>query len=588
MFGKLLDIIIKPFRTSLYFILGMCLLRYLSNAYLGVHEISNYFAFFIDVYVISLILLLLGRRVRNTIEIIILSVSFFLNFAEVFCFKNFGLEITPFSLQLLLETNSEEANGFIDTFIFQRSTLLLLLLYSCIVLVTILVYVKSAHKDSRTFKCSFCAYYLPMIFVILLMIFEWFSIDKHKGAVLLLIANDLEETQRPSGLCYSSELRLLQSAKLLYFTSESSNRLYDTLSNIDNTVIDSCSFNCPTIVLYVGESTVKRHSQLYGYNKETNPHLVSELNSGNLFVFDNAITVKNLTDVAFRSLLFGEHYNDNWYDYPMFPSIFKLAGYRTSFISNQFQATSSLLHDFFGGFYIVDPKISKLAFDYRNEDNPVLKDDIALLDHVTETIEQSRINKNTNNLIIFQGLGMHTGFSQRYPKEDTFFTVDDYPERNDLSVTQLERLAAYDNAARYNDKVTDALLDKFRGGETIVIFVSDHGEEVYDFNTLEGRQHSFSEDIVRSEYEIPMWVWCSDLYIANHPDIVEKIKESTQKPFISDELPHLLFDIAGIHTTYYNPTLNIISDEFNTDRKRMILIGAVGNNYRNYDELFNK
>ena len=76
--------------------------------------------------------------------------------------------------------------------------------------------------------------------------------------------------------------------------------------------------------------------------------------------------------------------------------------------------------------------------------------------------------------------------------------------------------------------------------------------------------------MVRNEYEIPFWIWCSNSYINNHPEIAKLITFAKDRPFMTDDLPHLLLFLAGIRYNDYNETKNLISPHFNIKRKRYI------------------
>ena len=55
---------------------------------------------------------------------------------------------------------------------------------------------------------------------------------------------------------------------------------------------------------------------------------------------------------------------------------------------------------------------------------------------------------------------------------------------------------------------------------------------------------------------------------------------------MTDDLPHLLFDIASIRTKWYDPSRSLINKDYNSDRKRIIkgfsLKGSL-----DYDEVCN-
>ena len=67
-------------------------------------------------------------------------------------------------------------------------------------------------------------------------------------------------------------------------------------------------------------------------------------------------------------------------------------------------------------------------------------------------------------------------------------------------------MAHYDNATRWNDEVINRILRNFANEDAVVVYFSDHGEEVYDGSLpLYGRIHDEqpSAEVIRHEYEIP-------------------------------------------------------------------------------------
>jgi heptose-I-phosphate ethanolaminephosphotransferase len=109
----------------------------------------------------------------------------------------------------------------------------------------------------------------------------------------------------------------------------------------------------------------------------------------------------------------------------------------------------------------------------------------------------------------------------------------------------------------------------------------DHGEECYDEIHRMGRMPSgyYSAEMARQEFRIPFWIWCSDKFSAKNPSLLELINSSKRRPFMTDDLPHMMLFLAGISCQYYNDKKNVLSNNFNSHRVRLI-DGKV-----DYDEL---
>ena len=341
--------------------------------------------------------------------------------------------------------------------------------------------------------------------------------------------------------------------------------------------IDSCSFRSPHIVLVIGESYNKHHSSLYGYRLPTADLQQKRKDKGELFLFTDVVTPWNITSNVFLNMfsLWECNYENPITDYPLFPYLFRESGYEVSFFTNQYivkglrkGATSQTGH-----FFLSDRELSKSLFTYRN-DKPS-NYDLGLIDQVV-----SYKNKNAQDysLDIIHFIGQHFDYSLRYPQSQAFFTVDDYsamPIDDDAKQTVVH----YDNATKYNDIVLDRLLSLYENEDAVIIYVSDHGEEVYDDLPVQGRLFQDPTALqAKNEYEVPMWIWCSDSYRNNHPDIVDAIQESTDKPFLTDGIPQIVLWLAGINCSWTDESRNLLSPQYQS--KSRIIDGKT-----DYDKL---
>ena len=138
----------------------------------------------------------------------------------------------------------------------------------------------------------------------------------------------------------------------------------------------------------------------------------------------------------------------------------------------------------------------------------------------------------------------------------------------------LERriVADYDNAVRYNDRVVGEILDRCRTRDAVVVYLSDHGEEVFDYAHRNGRIHdaTLSPDCCRHQYEIPFMIWMSDRYRAARPELAAAIARAVDRPYMTDDLPHLLLDLAGLSCHWFDPTRSVVNDRFDASRPRLL------------------
>ena len=368
----------------------------------------------------------------------------------------------------------------------------------------------------------------------------------------------------------------------IYANELASKQLERLISGTKKITVDSCDYRSPHIVFIMGESYNKHHSQLYGYEYETTPQQLKRKKNGELFVFNDVVSCWNLTSFVFKNVFSLHAVGDSgeWCDYPLFPELFRKAGYNVTFITNQFlPQAKEAIYDFSGGFFLNNPTLSEAQFDVRNNKLHRLDGGIIMeYDRLKDSIPNRKITGD-NRLTIIHLMGQHTTYGYRYPKEFKRYHAKDYPWPS-LSHKNKMILADYDNATLYNDYVIDELLKRWEDEDVVVVHMSDHGEEAFGNGMpVFGRQHSAEVDyrLAHEEFEVPFWIWCSRKYRSNHPEIVRRIKAARDLPFMTDNLSHLLLYLAGIHCPEYRSDYNPLEDDYNAERPR-ILKGQVDYN----------
>lgn len=348
-------------------------------------------------------------------------------------------------------------------------------------------------------------------------------------------------------------------------------------SSVRATTVENCSFRSPLIVLVIGESYNKYHSQIYNPDYlPTTPRLAQMISSGNLIAYKDVVSPFNLTTDVFKYLfsLWDEECPEDWTHYTLFPAIFKKAGYNVYFITNQFVAKEIDFHNVVGGTIFNHTNLSNLQFTYRNKES--YQYDLDLLQEIPSVDSLT----SHPSLVIVHLIGQHMDYREKYPAGFDKFKPED--EKTSFGGETGKVISSqYDNATYFNDYVVNSLLKRFKDTECIAIYLSDHGEEVYDWRAIFGRtrEPEMTIEIARNQYEIPFFFYMSDSYSLKHPDIIKEIKDSYKKPLISTDLCHILLYLGGIQTPHYKETLNILSPQYNIERKRIIR-GDV-----NYDEL---
>ena len=547
---------------------------------------------FLDLYVICIILTLFPLKIRRWIRAFLYIIAYCTSLTDLFCWVKFQSTLNPSMLLLVGETDEREASEFFSSYftsdLIFSSVGLLLLVMLIHILTTFLKKVKlpPAISYKVTVAKQIINHSHHILGGVCLVLLGWAieSSAHNKKEVVQMFSLDTigsVEHELTTSDCAQFYLPVYRLAFSIFSNELASQQVDRLIEAKDKMSVDSCSFKSPNIVLIIGESYGKLHSQQYGYFMPTTPRQIKREKSGLLVPFSDVVAPWNLTSFVFKNVfslhVVGE--KGEWCDYPLFPSLFRKAGYHVTFITNQFlPKAKQAVYDFSGGFFLNHPELSEAMFDSRNQQ--LYRFDRGLLDDYDKNQQQ---HNTDHNLIIFHLLGQHVKYNQRFPSDRRHFKAEDYEKkRADLDGKQRNVLADYDNAILYNDSIVDAIISRFEDKEAIIIYMPDHGEECYEGNRgFICRNHSaaIDYDLAHYEFEIPFWIFCSYKYAAKHPDIYKEIIGAKNRRFMTDALPHMLLYLAGIHTKDYHAEYNILSPQYNEMRPRIL------KNTTDYDKL---
>lgn len=551
---------------------------------------------FLDVYFACAVLTVIPAKVRRWVSLALYVVLYGVALTDVFCFWKFGSVISPSMLMLVGETDSREAGEFLSTYlsldVFSSPVAWIMLLFILHSLVDLrkplcrLLKVDYAKLQAR-FHFGFLRFFhrymlYPECGMLVLALLAWSVVTSwgnKRGMARLMTADTIGSiehilTEPDHGEFYLPIYRLAFS---VYSNHLASQQVDKCVAASKRVVVDSCSFRSPTIVLIIGESYSKAHCQLYGYPQKDTPRQRRLERGGWLTKFNDVVSCWNLTSFVFKNVLsmhvVGE--KGEWCDYPLFPELFRKAGYQVTFLTNQFLlAAGQAVYDFSGGFFLNDPVLSKAQFDLRN--TSLHRFDEGLLSDYDNFLNEGKINLKGNNLIIFHLIGQHVSYNTRYPKDRAKWHADDYKElRPDIAGDHYRRrmIAAYDNACLYNDSIVTQIVKRFEDKDAIVVYMPDHGEEIFEpGRDIICRNHSAAVDwpLAHYEFEVPFWIWCSRKYAHREPEVFKAIKDAKNRRFMTDALPHMMVWLAGISSKDYNDKYNLLSPNYDVSRPRVL------------------
>lgn len=216
-------------------------------------------------------------------------------------------------------------------------------------------------------------------------------------------------------------------------------------------------------VYVIGEASRAANWQLYGYHRETNPCLT---HTEGLVVFRNTVTQSNTTHKSVPLILSSvkTDQHEELYRRKGLPALFKEAGFKTWFLSNQRPQGAM---------------IDKLAKDADSLVYlPEPRYDMQLLEAMKQVIAE---DPEHDLLIILHCYGSHFTYHQRYPREFARFLPDDNVAINRKNVEKL--VNAYDNSIYYTDHFLSQTIEYLRSLEndcSALLYCADHGEDILD------------------------------------------------------------------------------------------------------------
>ena len=606
--GRLPGYVLYPIKKSPAFFVFMFVLGYVCNR-LGTPKFEDTGALelFVDLYALCLVLSFIPWRIRRWAKGIIYAAMYSTSIVDMYCYVKFGSTFTPTMLLLIGETTGSEASEFLRSYVgwglLGTDLGWVLLILAVHILYNVFMAVARRKKLRLNMDMAMVhrmeAVVLPLLGLVCIVMLEQGIAkrgDNKKAFVRLMTYDNIgdvehELTRPDKAELYLPVYRVAFSLYANRLAARQIERLKETTAEIR---VDSCSFRSRNIVLIIGESYNRHHSQLYGYGKPTTPRQAALSEGGRMAVFTDVVAPWNLTSFVFKQVfsLYTVGDRGDWCDYPLFPEVFRRAGYRVTFITNQFlPQAEEAVYDFSGGFFLNDPELSKAQFDVRNAalhdfDDGVLADYDRLLADSSFTFG----GDSTANLFILHLKGQHVSYAQRYPKDRKKFSGGDY-NKPTLTAHDKQVMAHYDNATLYNDSIVGEIIDRFARRDAIVIYMPDHGEECFGGGLhVYGRLHSAEVDyrLAHEEFEIPFWIWWSESYAESHPDVVEAVLRARHRPMMTDRLAHTLLHLAGIGSPQYRGDCDVLSPLYDTDRPRLLKNSADYNKLKAEHELKGK
>lgn len=454
----------------------------------------------------------------------------FLCLVNFICFEFYGFGISHKMLMLMSETNPSEAIDFFESFGVKIKEILSW--KSVITTVTIVAIVCLIVRRLRPKSFLFLQAFTTLLGCIF-FVYLWSSAayGKNNLSILLRTVKNIVEVYRENKQL-NSMMEKMQPYK-----------------HADEVVSDQRTFN---LVVIFGESSDKSHMSLYGYPLPTTP--VLETMSDSLVVVGDAIASSKFTaDNMERMLtLKKDSDSDGWWRHPLLIDILNAAGYRTFWLSNQEKS---------GIWSNATSVISSRAHESRyigktsSEDHLLQKYDEYLIPELAQVLRDT-IHPKWIGLHL---IGSHFAYKNRYPEDHQHFSAEDIRKsrpRSWMDMKKYKIAANYDSSVRYTDSVVGKIFGIVARQDrpSVAIYLSDHGENVYDDRDYCGRD--------LKHVRVPFVVYANAAFRNAHPKLMEALRSTADKKITTANLPYSILTLTGTSCPDYNPAYDFLSPEY--------------------------
>ncbi|MCB9365408.1 MAG: sulfatase-like hydrolase/transferase [Flavobacteriales bacterium] len=504
-------------------------------------------------------ILILNKRIKFIYTSIIYVVSIILSYIELCYSLLYHERVTASTIFVLLETNQAESYEYLSEYLNFKIVIgfLLLLIFSFYTLkgVKILIYNYSIKEIFKAIRNDLSKLINNRLTNTIAGFYK--KMKQHKIKVLLFKLSLVSITI----FIYVNKSHYKQHISFQLFDGYSkyqaeSMKFKNAIQkkSQDLNVINNNKKEEETFVLIIGESTTKTHFQLYGYERETTPNL-SKIKD-ELVVFNDVISPHTHTIASLEKMLtLGDYEHPDKKYLGNVIDIISQVGFKTYWISNQIPI----------GIYetqttAIAKTASEVYFLNLGGEKEQLSYDEKVLPYVRKVLGSNEKKK----FIVVHLLGTHVQYKNRYPKKYNVFS--DNPKTDYWSDQAKETINQYDNAVLYNDYVVSEIINevkKLNKKEVTVLYLSDHGEEVYETLDMAGHSEAISS---KPMYLIPFIYWNSDI------ENVRAYQDYKERKYMADDLIFSITDLLGVSFNGYESTRSIFNKEFSA-RRRIIKDG---------------
>lgn len=541
--NKLVETISKPFNERKYilywcFIVVFAVLGIVDYAYAdlinqpqlvkwsGIVMIS---AFKATIFIILLWLTRNNRLLNALIQIVILLFCI-LCIVNGVTFSLYGFGIGNHLITIIGQTNTQEVKEFMPGLLCNLVTVVCTPKHLVLFLFVIAnIYILFKYVNIEIFACIV-------------------NITAVMGMGVLIYCMATLTTGRTSILTY------IRAYKSIIYTIREQQNLKTVLANVREFPLSDSLYSekLADVCLIIGESSSRDHLSVYGYPLNTSPNMLK--NKSKLYIFKDAVSSSVSTAQNLERLLSFKTDDDGdqeWYKFPFLIDVFKNAGYKVWWISNQ-EHTGLWTNSVAAMVNKADVQIFQRE---SSEEHLIVPVDGGLMPYIDKAFK----DESEYKFIGVHLLGSHESYRRRYPKQYNYFNADSILSNVSkpwLTKDKAQTIAEYDNSIRYTDHLLDSIMSMASNAKRpmLMLYLSDHGEDVYDDRDFVGRDEKF--------VRVPFVIYVNSEYRKAYPQLTALLDQSQNRPFTTADIIHILMTLTGTSYPYYDEMRDVLSNQF--------------------------
>ncbi|MDE6439765.1 MAG: lipid A phosphoethanolamine transferase [Bacteroidales bacterium] len=296
----------------------------------------------------------------------------------------------------------------------------------------------------------------------------------------------------------------------------------------------------PDLFFVLGESLRADHLPQNGYPRNTLPRLSQD---SALLSFPNIYTEHTHTGISVPHILTRADSTNRRpsYQEPSFVHLFQKAGYATAWFANQdiSESYTYFAHECDTLIYCT---LHSLYFYKKWLDRDMLP-------HLSAWLGQT--DTDAPKLAILHTIGSHWWYKSHYPDSLAIF-LPDIHNKDAVALSHEQIVNAYDNTIVATDDFLHRLFDLVKDRNTIVVYISDHGEPLGE----DGLYHVHGNNSAPLHRPACM-IWYSPRYAATFPNKVSNLKANRLNPARTDAIFHTVLDLGDLATPVIKPEMSL-------------------------------